>query len=66
MQGKRNYWIKFLLFKQNLSRLKEDLSILTDEEFKARMTKESNVTFSLFQEVCTLAFKDSRSKNYII
>ena len=42
-----------------MKKLKEDSSILTDEEFKAKMTEASDVTFSLFQEVCALAFKDS-------
>ena len=49
-----------------LKKLKEDSSILMDEEFKAKMTEASYVTFSLFQEVCTLAFKDSRSNLSII
>ena len=31
-----------------------------DEEFKVKMTEASNVTFSLFQEVCTHAFKHYR------
>ena len=43
-----------------MRRLKEDSSILKDEEFKARMIEASDVTFSLFQEVFTLAFRDSR------
>lgn len=44
--------------KIGMKKIKDDLSILTDEEFKAKMTEVGNVTFSLFQDVCALAFKD--------
>jgi len=43
-----------------LSKLKEDLRLLDDADFKARMI-ESGVTFNLFQDVCYLLFSDSTS-----
>lgn len=49
-----------------LKKLKEDVTILQDEVFKARMTEASDVTFSLFQEVYTHAFRDPRRNICII
>merc|ERR550517_1842630 len=52
--------------KIGMKKIKDDLSILTDEEFKARMTEAGNVTFSLFQDVCNLAFKIRRMNGFRI
>ena len=49
-----------------LKKIKEDLRILEDKDFKARMTEQKVVTFHLFQDVCNLLFKDSRGNPSII
>ena len=48
-----------------MKKLKENLKVLEDKEFKARITEEKDVTFDLFKDLCNLAFKEQRSDSRI-
>ena len=48
-----------------MKKLKENLKVLEDKEFKARITEAKDVTFDLFKDLCNLAFKEQRSDSRI-
>ena len=48
-----------------MKKLKENLKVLEDKEFKARITEEKDVTFDLFKDLFNLAFKEQRSDSRI-